>query len=138
MSVESIGNAMVSTAPAVRPFRWGLFQMLMCLPGGFITGVTAYVFPGPFRIVNSITTVIYAVVFFGFMDKRRYGFVGYYALAALALFNYARLTSIILFRSHTRFRYLPPWVFFVVTLFIASFWIVPAVFYYPKRWNEFR
>ena len=110
----------------------------MCLPAGLITGITAFIFPGPLRIVNSITTVIYAVVFFGFMDKRRYAFVGYYVLVALGLFNYARVTTIILLRPHTRFRHLTPSVFVVVTLLIASWWIVPAIFYYPKRWNEFR
>lgn len=129
---------MLSTAPTVRPFRWGFFQGLMCLPAGMITCITASMHPGPWRIVNLITTVIYAVVFCGLMDKRRYGFVAYYVLAALVFLNYARVTSIILLRPHMRFRYLSPSAFLVGTLAVASWWVVPAVFYYPKRWNEFR
>lgn len=137
MPVESIGNATLSTASTVRPFRWGFFQGRMCLLAGIITFITAFMYPGPWRIVNLITTVIYAVVFSGLKDKRRYGFVAYYVLAALVFFNYARVTSIILLRPHIGFRYLSPSAFLGGTLAVASFWIVPAVFYYPKRWSEF-
>lgn len=137
-SAESMANTALNSRPGIRPYRWGFFQSAMCLPAGLAMLVQAYAQSMPWRILNSITGVVCLVVCFGLIDKRRYGAIGYYALVALVCSNYARVVTTIALNPHLRFKGVTPLIFLLGSLFVPAWWILPAVFYYPKRWNEFR
>jgi len=130
-------SPITGATPAARSYRWGTFQSAMSVPLGIVVLISAYKYTGPWRVINTLTALIYFVVCVGLANKKRYGLFLYYVLVLFALGNYARTVTIILLRRPASLTALPPLPFLLVSLLIALWWIVPAVFYYPKRWKEF-
>ena len=105
-----------------KPYRWGTFQ-------GWSTAVAGLGFflSGPFHsdpgatIASYLIGVLLFVIGTGLVGKRRFGLVLYMIFGAVVVVG--------------AFLFPPPYLegYFM----IAGWWIVPAVFYYPKRWNEF-
>ncbi len=121
-----------------RPYRWGIFQSTMSVLLGIATFVAAYKYPQPWKTIDFAIALIHFVVCVGLGNKKRYGFVAYYVLTILACMNYARLMTVILLRRTPALGHpLSPSLFLLVGILIGCWWIVPAILYYPKRWNEF-
>ena len=121
---------MVTESSAVKPYKWGKFQgisslvlgCLLLLAGGFLAwqrGATQ-------TIVLWMSGILLAATGIGLVGKRRYAVVLVYVLFVLTL-----LAPLI----GARPRYSEGYLFHALGLI---FWGLPALFYYPKRWNNLR
>ena len=121
-----------------RPYRWGIFQSTISVPVGIAIFIAAYKYPQPWKTIDFAMALVHFVVCVGLGNKKRYGLVAYYVLTIVACINYARLMTVILLRRTPAPGHpLSPSLFLLVGLLIGCWWIVPAILYYPKRWNEF-
>jgi uncharacterized membrane protein YiaA len=108
-----------------RGYRWGKFQAWVSLVAGAVIFLT-----GPFAadfsmgLARCIVGVLFLCAFAGLLQKRRYGFVLVYVIAGLVLLTWLvpLLTGSMNISG---------------TLGGLLFWVVPAAFYYPKRYREF-
>ncbi len=133
---EERKNEIVETT--ARRYRWGIFQSAMSVPWGIATFIAAYEYPQPWKAIGFALALVDFVICVGLGNKKRYGFVAYYVLTIVACINFARLMTVILFRRTPAPGHpLSPLLFLLVGIVIGCWWIVPAILYYPKRWNEF-
>jgi hypothetical protein len=110
----------IQSAP-VKPYRWGKIQGWMNILCGFWLLLSSPIHgEAPFRIDSYIAAFALILLGIGLISKRRYG------LYLFGLQGMAMALGV----------YWSGWS----SVFIATFvtlWMIPAVFYYPKRWKDF-
>jgi hypothetical protein len=110
-----------------KPYRWGKIQGIVTLLYGLsilIPGLTA-----GNRVVGGLG-VMCIVGGFGLFTKRKYGVALLYATLALFL-----LIGTVAVLGHMLPRS-PSFCAMASAFFL--YWFIPALFYYPKRWYDFR
>jgi len=114
------------TAPSGKRYRWGYFQGWFSLVFGALLALTEP-HVAPYRgSGSSVHLALYTVAIsqlilgFGLIRRKRYGLVLFYILAVLSA-------------STVWIKPVP----LAIYIFIACFWLIPAGFYYPKRWRDF-
>jgi uncharacterized membrane protein YiaA len=108
-----------------RGYRWGKVQAWVSLVVGaviFLTGPFAADFS--MSVARCVVGVLFLCAFAGLLHKHRYGFVLVYVIAGLVLLTW--LAPLLTGNMNVS-----------GTLGGLLFWVVPAVFYYPKRYREF-
>ena len=108
---------------ASRPYKWGSFQgwasvaigLSIFLPAPFVSVAL------PIRLAMYATGVINIFMGLCLVGRKRLGFI---LLCALSL-----LVTVALMTSHPHVE-----MYFIV----IGWYIIPAVFYYPKRWRWMR
>ncbi len=107
-----------------RGYRWGKFQAWLSLAIGVgVYAITPWLPGFPVRLVLYLCGAMFFCLFAGLLHKRRYGFVLLYVVATLTLLG-------VLQSPHGIDQYIS------IATGIAL-WVIPAVFYYPKRYKEF-
>jgi hypothetical protein len=114
-------------AKTKRSYRWGRFQGALNCGYGLFVFVASI---GKLNISAAVLSVMCILGGFGILTKRQFGF---------ALF-YITFTSLVLFGSVTIIAHAIPdgSLYYTGTPLFFLYWFVPAVFYYPKRREEFR
>ena len=106
---------------AERGYRWGKFQAWFCLFLAIVQLFLWRTFP-----LNVATGILLLFAWKGLLWKHRYGFVMVYVLTGVATF--AAMIGL---------AFLTTWDGIGSVVLSLSFWLIPAVFYYPKRYWEF-
>jgi hypothetical protein len=124
-----------------RSYKWGRFQGWALVAVGSLYATlavfsTVYAFrsEGTAMTIGFLTAASLLVVTgVGLLKKRRYGLVLMYG--SILLYPVSFLGG----SKHLRLS-APPYQALPLVLEIMNlaFWCIPAIFYYPKRWKEFR
>ena len=121
---------MIDATPA-RSYRWGKFQGWVTLVMGIFFAVSTWHFgaflidfepsnPPLVRMILYMLAFLWVILGVGLLTKDRLGFVFYYFLAAISV------VAVLSTGSHI-----------ASYIFTACWWVIPAIFYYPKRWRDF-
>jgi hypothetical protein len=119
-----------------RSYGWGIFQAWFTLLQGI--GTFAYNYPFWRKIMSWVAALLCFVVWWGLRRKRRSGLIFFYVLGAFAYANLAWGIGRSFFRHHQDWAWLlhNPFYFYLVA-WTTLLYLIPAAFYYPKRWQEF-
>ena len=128
----------VHNLAALRSYRWGTFQAWVSLLGATLVIVAAYNYSPWRKLVSYVSALILSVVWYGLLHKRTYGLVLFYLWTLVACGRLAWAMGEALARRHIGLIQLFRIPFFLYAMLsLVGWWIIPAVLYYPKRWNEF-
>ncbi len=115
---------MSDSVAAPLPYRWGRFQgWAILLSAALMTIVTlsADRLDSWEHFLNLVRPSVALLAGIGLLRKHRFGLLLYYL--ACTLYSFSGLGALVLSDAS---------VLFLVAV-ILGFWLVPAVFYYPKR-----
>jgi hypothetical protein len=103
-------------------YRWGRFQGWWSLAIGLV-----FILAGPwigrefaFRLAMYMAGALNLCLGVGLLGRKRYGFVLFYVEAAMVIHSF------FIARVHPE-----------VYATVACWWVIPGIFYYPKRYREF-
>lgn len=114
----------------MRRYRWGKFQGWVLLLFGLLGVLVRHSF-FLLNLWGIFGAVVQTAAGFGLIQRARYGIICFYlGCALLTVGSYTFLTMLV-------FRGIPIESFSIVYCALAwSWWGIPAIFYYPKRWKE--
>jgi hypothetical protein len=120
----------------IRSYRWGKFQGWFQL----IAGCIAFLINGAkVNVLGLIVAALSMYCGYGLIKRYRYGAILFFVgagIAGLVAIGVDAFASIHVFidpeSGGQRLG-----VGLAYTIIVALWWLIPAIFYYPKRWKEF-